>query len=314
MRQTSYGVYKNVKWQWNKKKSIIGIVGLLIFIPAIPSFVYAQTSILSESITLFVFFDGYVQVSNILDINQTYPQVIVDLFTLEPQNLIFVDENESLLDYSILNNQATVFSLGANQIKTSYFTSDLTSKTGKYWTLSLNTTSVTSIVMPQNTSIISLNKVPEQIESFNNQITIEMSSGEIEISYVASHIFEDQPSDFELLPLIFIFSIIGATIFSVAYKLTKYKKPEKSKVIQKILDSDKLFNQHKHLRPEEIQVINFLGKNNLKAYEAQIYEELNLPRTTTWRLLKRLQGLEIINIEKSRRQNIVTIRRKYLKK
>ena len=81
-----------------------------------------------------------------------------------------------------------------------------------------------------------------------------------------------------------------------------------------VWDTEKLFNQHKYLRDEEIKVIQFLGENNTTAYEAQIYEKLNLPRTTTWRLLKRLQKMEIINIEKSRRQNIISIRKKYLKK
>ena len=284
-----------------------------MIIPGIPSLASAENPIVSESITLFLFFDGYVQVLDIFDINQTYPQVTVDLFTDEPQNLIFVDENDALLDYNMSNNQATVFTLGANQIQVTYFTSDPTFKTGKYWTLSLNSTSTTTIVMPQNTSIISLNKVPEQIESFNNQISIEMSSGEIEISYLAEHILNNQSSDLGLLPIIFLFSITSITIFSIALKLSKSRKSEKPRIVKKILDSDKLFNQHKHLRPEEIQVINFLGENNLKSYEAQIYEKLDLPRTTTWRLLKRLQGMEIINIEKSRRQNIITIRRKYQK-
>lgn len=284
-----------------------------MIIPVISSLVSAENPILSESITFFVFFDGYVHVLDIFDINQTYPQVTLDLFTDEPQNLLFVDENDVLLDYSISDKQATVFSLGANQIHVSYFTSDLTFKTGKYWTLSLNSSSKAKIVMPQNTSIISLNKVPEQIESFNSQISIEMSAGEIEISYIAEHVFSDQASDSWFLLIIVIFSISSISIFGFALKLSKSRKSEKPRIVDKILDSDKLFSQHKHLRSEEILVINYLRDNNLKAYEAQIYEKLDLPRTTTWRLLKRLQGMEIINIEKSRRQNIITIRRKYQK-
>jgi uncharacterized membrane protein len=80
------------------------------------------------------------------------------------------------------------------------------------------------------------------------------------------------------------------------------------------MDINKLFEQNKHLSPEEIQVVKFLGENSATAYEAQICETLNLPRTTTWRLLKRLEKMDIINIEKSRRQNMITITRKYLKK
>jgi len=165
-----------VKLLGKKTRTIIGTILLLVFTPALSSVVFAENPIISESLSLFVYFDGYVQVSDVFEINQTYPQVSIDLLTLEPQNLIIVDEQDSFLDYSITNKQVTVFSLGANQIKTSYFTSDLTFKTGKYWTIALNTSINVVIILPENTSIISLNKVPERIESFNNQITIEMSS------------------------------------------------------------------------------------------------------------------------------------------
>jgi DNA-binding MarR family transcriptional regulator len=141
-----------------------------------------------------------------------------------------------------------------------------------------------------------------------------MASGQIEISYITDHVLHDQGASFDYLPLILIFSIIATLIFGLAFKFLRTSKIEKSIITVKVLDTEKLFNQHKHLRDEEIQVIQFLGENNTTAYEAQIYEKLNLPRTTTWRLLKRLRKMEIINIEKSRRQNIISIRKKYLKK
>jgi uncharacterized membrane protein len=68
------------------------------------------------------------------------------------------------------------------------------------------------------------------------------------------------------------------------------------------------------LRSEEVKVIRFLAEKHGTAFEAELYQTLNLPRTTTWRLLKRLEKMEIIDIRKSRRQNIVSVRRKYMKK
>ena len=79
------------------------------------------------------------------------------------------------------------------------------------------------------------------------------------------------------------------------------------------VDVDKLFEKEKYLRPEEVQVIRFLAEKHGTAFEAELYEKLNLPRTTTWRLLKRLEKMEIVNIRKSRRQNIVSVRKKYMK-
>jgi uncharacterized membrane protein len=297
-----------------KTRAIIVTVLLLSSTLTISSIVFAQNPIISESLTLIVYFDGYIQVSDTFEINQTYPQIIIDLLTAEPQSLLIVDEQDSLLDYSITNKQATVFSLGASQIKVSYFASDLTFKTGKYWTVALNVSTNTIIVLPENSSIISLNKVPERIESFSGQITIEMSPGDIEISYIAEHVLQEQLATSDYLPIIFLFSLIVVAMIGVAVKFLRSNKSEKIFVPEKVLDIEKLLEQNKYLRPEEIQVIQFLGENKTIAYEAQIYEKLNLPRTTTWRLLKRLQKMEIINIEKSRRQNIISIRRKYLKK
>lgn len=310
----THGVCKNVKMLGKKNYAVIETLLLLTFASTLISLVFAQNPIISESLTLTVYFDGYVHVADIFEINETFPQIVLNLFTLEPQSLLFVDEQDILLDYSIMKTKATVFSLGASQIKASYFAPDLTFKTGKFWTLALNASTNTVIILPNNSSIISLNKVPDQIESINGQITIEMSSGQIEISYLTDHVLQEQDTSFDYITLILIFSIIATIIIGFTLKFLSPNKIEKSMITEKVLDTEKLFNQHKYLRDEEIQVIQFLGENNATAYEAQIYEKLNLPRTTTWRLLKRLQKMEIINIEKSRRQNIISIRKKYLKK
>jgi len=298
----------------NKTRIILGTLLLLSFTPLLSSLVFAENPIIFESLTLTVYYDGYVQITNIFEINQTYPQVTFDLLTPTPEDLLIEDEQGSLLDYAITETQVTVFSLGASQIKISYFTPNLTYKTGKFWTIALDVPINTTIILPENATIISLNKVPEIIESFNGQVTIIMPSGEIEVSYIAKHVLQEQPESFAILPvIIFSFLLVVVTILFL-FKFLRSKKPEDPQITGKILDFDKLFDQNKHLRPEEVQVITFLGENNATAYEAQIYEKLDLPRTTTWRLLKRLQKMDIINIEKSRRQNIITVRRKYLKK
>jgi len=287
---------------------------LLSFTPLLSNLVLAENPIISESLTLTVYYDGYVQVSNVFEINQTYPQVTFDLLTPIPEDLLIVDEQDSLLDYAITETQVNVFSLGASQIKISYFTPNLTYKTGKFWTIALDVPVNATIILPENATIISLNKVPELIESFNGQVTIIMPSGEIEVSYIAKHVLQGQPGSFDLLPIIIFSTLLVAVIIVFLFKFLWSKKPQEPQITGKVLDLDKLFDQNKHLRPEEVQVITFLGENNATAYEAQIYEKLDLPRTTTWRLLKRLQKMDIINIEKSRRQNIITVRRKYLKK
>ncbi|MCW4031171.1 MAG: winged helix-turn-helix transcriptional regulator, partial [Candidatus Bathyarchaeota archaeon] len=163
--------------------------------------------------------------------------------------------------------------------------------------------------------VISLSKVPELIESYNGQVTMVFPSGEIEISYISEHSLYRQPQSIETWQLLLIVSLpIIAFTVSIFWFLRRKKTQPKLEKIKKEVDVDKLFEKEKNLRPEEVQVIYFLAEKCGTAFEAELYEKLNLPRTTTWRLLKRLEKMEIVKIRKSRRQNIVTIRKKYMKK
>jgi uncharacterized membrane protein len=62
---------------------------------------------------------------------------------------------------------------------------------------------------------------------------------------------------------------------------------------------------------EEKQAIKFLADNNGEAFEAELYDYVKLPRTTTWRMVKRLERMGIIKTNKFRRQNRIRIKGKY---
>ncbi len=77
------------------------------------------------------------------------------------------------------------------------------------------------------------------------------------------------------------------------------------------IDAERIFREHKDLMPEEKQAIQFLVDNNGEAFEAELYDDVKLPRTTTWRLVKRLKRMGIITVTKFRRQNLVRLKTKY---
>lgn len=276
--------------------------------------VLANDPVVSEFLTLTVYLDGFVLVNHELVINQTFPSINFTLLSEEHEELLIVDEQGLPLDYELINGEAVVHSLGASQIKISYFAPDLTSKTGKYWTLNTQVSTNTTVILPEDVSIISLNNVPELIESSDGQVSLIMPSGTIEISYISENGLHQQTQSIETWQLVTIisFPIIASLVFALWF--LRRKKPPQPKEPENEVDVDKLFEKEKHLRPEEVQVINFLAEKRGTAFEAELYEKLDLPRTTTWRLLKRLEKMEIVDIRKSRRQNIVSIRKKYLKK
>ena len=306
-------------WLARRAKTLTVLTATLLFflltLHANSSLALADAQATLKSLTLKTYLDGYVQVIHEMEVDDSYPSVNVTLLG-EPQSLLIIDEQGLPLDFSIANSLTVVDSLGCSWIQASYFTQDLTSKTGKYWTLQTNVPINITIILPSEASIISLNEVPDLIESSEDQVTLVMPAGQVEISYIAERSFIDEPASdaatwllLLALSLPLVLAVASAVWFFSRGKTSKPETVETGRV-----DVEKLFEREKDLRQEEIQVIRFLAEKNGSAFEAEVYEMLALPRTTTWRLLKRLEKMEIVEIRKTRRQNIVSVRKKYLKK
>jgi uncharacterized membrane protein len=309
------GVYSKLTWLSKRTAAILATLLFLLAPHFSSTLVSASSPVVSESLTLTAYLDGFVLVNHELTLNQTFPSVNVTLLEGAHEEVLVVDEQNLPLEYAIVNGEAVVYSLNASQVKIAYSTPDLTSKTGKYWTLSAQVPTSTKVILPENASIISLNNVPELIESSNNQVSIVMPNGTIEITYITEHSLQQQTQNntpWTLIAFAASFPII--TVIAFALWFTKRKKPPQPKEPETEVDIPKLLAREKYLRPEEMQVIHFLAEKNGTAFEAELYEKLSLPRTTTWRLLKRLEKMEIVDIHKNRRQNIISIRKKYMKK
>jgi uncharacterized membrane protein len=54
-----------------------------------------------------------------------------------------------------------------------------------------------------------------------------------------------------------------------------------------------------HLRPEDQQVLKFLAEKEGAAFESEVRSKFQLPRTTIWRLVKRLEREELVEIRKA---------------
>jgi len=169
-----------------------------------------------------------------------------------------------------------------------------------------------TLELPIEASVISLNVVPITIESSDSQITLIMSTGSIDITYVISRQLSRPSLNYELLVIIAIsVAIIGVILVYIFWRTKKHLKPQEEK---QQIDVEKIYKKHKDLRVEEKEVIQILVEKQGTAFEAELYARLNLPRTTMWRMLKRLEKMGIVEIKKSRRQNIVSIKAKYGRK
>ena len=396
--------------------------------------------IIPETLVLTVYPDGFVFVDYTIRVDPTFPTNNVTVFGQVLEDLLIVDNHGLPLEYSISNSNLSVYSLGSAEIRITYFTQDLTSKVGRYWTLRLVSSVKTRVILPVEAAIISLNKVPELIETEDDRITLLIDLGLIEVTYVVgvlgteehaqivldnaeqiilkiknlgiivneaelklqeaensfslgnyanaetlgneaeqiaininqtaalaqskiteaentisvaqneerilglneaqdllnqakneynlgnysegmilatqsiikaeeATIFFEMSETFPVYEIIVAVLISGLVVFGLLFVRSK-KKPEVKEKKRRI-DVERIFREHKDLMPEEKQAIQFLVDNNGECFEAELYDYVKLPRTTTWRMVKRLKGMTIITVTKFRRQNLVRLKNKY---
>ncbi|MFQ5951128.1 MAG: hypothetical protein ACE5KH_03485, partial [Candidatus Geothermarchaeales archaeon] len=136
------------------------------------------------SATAWVFRDGLVHVEKVLSVNATQPTIVIQLLSAEIENLIVVDENDTLLDYELQGGLLTVFSLGASAAKIEYDTWSLTGKEAGVWTLLMTTTHDITLLMPVNSTVIFVNEPPVAIGTEDERLVLSLDEGSWEISYV----------------------------------------------------------------------------------------------------------------------------------
>jgi uncharacterized membrane protein len=75
-------------------------------------------------------------------------------------------------------------------------------------------------------------------------------------------------------------------------------------------NTEKIFKENPQLNSEEKGVILFLAENEGKVFESQIRERFpDIPRTSLWRLVKRLEKLDIIRVKKIGLENQVELKK-----
>jgi len=398
-----------------------------------------------ETLFLTVYPDGFVSVEYTVQVDPTFPTQNITVFGQVLEELLVADKGGLPLAYSVGDNYVvSVYSLGTTEeITLTYLTQDLTSKEGRYWTLTVDAPLSTQIILPVETAIISLNQVPEMIETSENRVKLLMNSSLIEVTYVigvvgteehaqvvlseaeaaimaiktlginiteaeaklqeaetaldlgnyveaetlgydaknlaiqvnqtatqahskigeaeaavanaqndertvglteaqnlldeaktsynngnyseainlatqaiiraeAAEVFLSEGTDsllvYGILVAVLIVAVIVFWFFFIRSRKSVVREVEKKK---RQIDVERIFLVHKDLMPEEKQAVRFLAENNGEAFEADLYEYIKLPRTTTWRLVRRLDRMGVIKRTKFRRQNLIRIKSKY---
>jgi len=276
-----------------------------------------------DSVELIVYRDGLVHVTQALVVNETFPAITVKLLAPMIDNVIVVDENNTLLDYEVNEFNMTIVSLGAKRVVIDYDTVMLTRKEAGVWTLTFDAPYNLTVKLPEESTIIYLNKVPLTISTEGNRTILRLFPGLWEISYVppipptmppspqpptptasappTTPTPSPQPPIPTLIPLEYL--IASAAVIAVVGILILYRR-------RAAPSAETILKKHPELRTEDKDVLKFIAERRGKVLEAELREKFpELPRTTLWRLVKRLEKMEIVTIKKVGFQNEIQLKK-----
>ena len=294
-------------WMKNLKKRLVTF-GFLIFtfLLLLNPGAFAQDESLVESTNLSVYKDGMVHLRHVIMLNETDAAITLPLFSSSIDNIIILDENQTVLDYSKDGTFLTIFTLGTKTASLEYDTSSLTNKEAEVWTLIIDNPYNSTVYLPEEATIVYLSESPNAIDTEDNKMLLSLFPGYWEISYILPLTPPDESTDdgehLSAIPVEYLIAIaIAVVVFLLlAFIFVRRRGPN----VQKI------FKAHPQLRQEEKDVILFLAEKNGRAYEAEIRDRFpDLPRTSLWRLVRRLEKMEIVKVKKIGLGNRVELKR-----
>jgi len=256
-----------------------------------------------------VYCDGVVEVEYTASVSSSSARVRLPLFGT-PDHIMITDEAGVPLNFTLEEKSVIVDSLGSEAVKVSYSTQDLTSKEGRLWTLSFSTPTTVEILFPSNTVVVEVNMVPEAFSASENGLTVKMPPGTVTISYYFELEAAEEPAYSTPLHM----GLIGAGLTAFAFLAYLFLKrrtqpPPPAQTVRKPVNVEKLLKGRPYLRAEDRELIVFLGERGGEAFESEVREYFKLPKTTVWRMVRRLKREELVEVVKVGGQNLVRLRR-----
>lgn len=240
--------------------------------------------------TMEVYRDGYVHIEQTVDVDFFIGTIDITLLSETVENLLIVDADDIPLKYELNGTVLTIFTLGEEVARIYYDTSSITSKEGALWGIALDADDTTHIILPEESTIIYLSPMPEKIDLSTNSVY--MGAGSIEITYIFGSESENNGTPWYMMVL-FIVAIVSI----IGYALIKYhKKPKKWKYDDEL---DIIENK----------IMEYLYEHD-NAFESEIRTAFNIPKTSAWRMMRRLEQRGHIILTKKNKLNLLSVNKK----
>ena len=288
-------------------RALFAVMSIIILTSFVTANAAGEVRFEVEDMNLTVYRDGLVHVTQTLNVNELYPELILTFLSSSIENVIVLDENQLAVDYEINGGNLTVFTLGAERVSVEYDTISLTKKEAEVWTLIADSPYNLTVFLPQNSTVIYLSEMPTAIDTSGTGITLSLYPGYWEISYVVPLLPQDELNGNEgplaSIPIEYLIAAIVAVAAVVLSALIFVRRRRGPNV-------DKILKTNPQLKKEDIEVIQFIAEKDGKAFEAEIRERFpNMPRTSLWRLVRRLERLEIVEVKRIGLENQVQLKK-----
>jgi ribosomal protein S25 len=108
----------------------------------------------------------------------------------------------------------------------------------------------------------------------------------------------------------YLLGTIGVGIISSLFYLSrKPEKPQNKEIYQ--MDLEKVFSQHSHLRVDEKEILKFISEAKEGVFVSELRQRFHIPKSTAWRMMRRLEGEGIIQTKSIGRETFVQMNPKY---
>ncbi|MCL7391008.1 MAG: winged helix-turn-helix transcriptional regulator [Thaumarchaeota archaeon] len=241
-------------------------------------------------LTLRVYEDGVIVVEDKIFPEIDYGNVTVKLLTYDVENILVISEDGKLVNYELNGDQLTIYGELPSQLTIHYETPALTVKNGSLWILEVYLPREAVVLMPSRSIIISLSNVPKMIAGEKDSLKLVLNPGMWKIEYIIqftprTSIQEGQDNSY----MIVIPSLGGgaAALFSA---IVYIRKKRNSSIL---LDDEK-------------RVFELIKKRR-KISEAEIRALTRLPKTTVWRIVRRLERKGLVRVVQVNKRNEVEL-------
>jgi len=302
----------------------------LALLQGVPGVYALPLGVRVQPAVLTVYQDGTVVVNQTLTLSDNVSVIYVPLLASQVGDILVLDQSGSPVNYQLSGSNMTVYSLGDTKIAVTYDTEMLTSKNESAWAISFTTSFNATVILPMGSTILSISAAPVSTSVQNSSPVVSVSPGTWTVDYGLSLSTEtvqsgsstassgastshtassstsssaansgpastqqssqsasaSQPSGYLIAVVVLVVVLVAAAIVVV---LMRQRRGAAT------------------LRPDDVEVLRFIRDKGGKVSEVEIRQRFSLPRTSSWRQVKRLEQLQYVRITKQGQQNVVEL-------